>query len=534
MLVGVPTNVQAQAPRENDAQESDSEEQPRGEARQQLPLDERLRILEQELESVRLQKATRTYESYAGMGPAASGVYYADQGLSWGGYGEIVGTDFQSEFRQDETDALRLILYAGYRFNDWIVLNSEIEYEHAGFEEVEVTGDVDPATGEPTTETINESGAKIEMAYVEFEFAKEARLSVGLNLVPIGITNYMHEPTTFYSVYRPDVETAIIPTTWREMGALLRGDILGETWRYRLGLMTGLRATDFGPFNWIRGGRTQGSEAPAESGAWLANLEYIGYEGLIVGGTYYYGEAGQGEIARLDLLNSRFELSDTLGTSDPFGVIARAEEDFRASDPASVGVHLAEAHFWFENGPWNFRGLAARGWMSEEDTRAVNRQTGLNIGKVVEGAYIEAAYDVLSLFQSRYKMYLFVRNSYVNTHKETVTRSPGGEEDLLDFICGQTGTCQTTGQLRRGNRDIGIIESFDPGRELYGVQGVADRTLDRRIITLGAAFFPEERVVLKLDYQYRTSKSDYHADISGRNRFNFKVNQINFGVGFIF
>ena len=68
--------------------------------------------------------------SVHGLGPAASKVYQKDQGLSIGGYGEAIYTDYDDE-KVDTADFLRAILYFGYKFNDKWVLNTEIEIEHA-------------------------------------------------------------------------------------------------------------------------------------------------------------------------------------------------------------------------------------------------------------------------------------------------------------------------------------------------------------------------------------------------------------------
>ena len=66
-----------------------------------------------------------------GLGPAAAKVYGVDKGLSIGGYGEF---NYKNSIGggDDIYDFLRFVLYIGYKFNDWIVFNSEFEFEHAG------------------------------------------------------------------------------------------------------------------------------------------------------------------------------------------------------------------------------------------------------------------------------------------------------------------------------------------------------------------------------------------------------------------
>ena len=174
--------------------------------------------------------------------------------------------------------------------------------------------------------------------------------------------------------------------------------------------------------------------------------------------------------------------------------------------------------------------------MNESDTRAVNRATGQNIGKTVEGAYIELAFDVLSFFNTRQSMYVFVRNEYVNTQRDTIRRYAFGTEDIDDAICSAIPNqiCQTTAQLDRGNRDLGIIENADPTKELYGVKGVSDRSNDRRILTYGIAYFPHSQVAIKADYEQRRSRSNAYSDQERFNSANNKIDQFNLGVSFIF
>ena len=59
----------------------------------------------------------------------------------------------------------------------------------------------------------------MEYAHVTIDFVPQAHLRVGSVLVPVGFLNQTHEPPTFFSVERPQVDTLLIPTTWMEVGA---------------------------------------------------------------------------------------------------------------------------------------------------------------------------------------------------------------------------------------------------------------------------------------------------------------------------
>ncbi len=497
----------------------------------QLPLEERMEILEEELEKVKLSKATKTFESVEGRGPAASAVYHAEEGLTWGGYGEIKYRDYRSSFKKDQTDVHRFILYAGYRFNDWIVLNSEIEYEHAGFREKTVGGT-----------SVNSGEVFVEMAYIDLEFTKELQLQLGLNLLPIGITNLRHEPTTFLAVERARTESNIIPSTWREIGAILHGT-LGDVIQYNAGVVTGPRASGFGEGSWIRGGRQKGSLALSEGWGYLAGADFVGINGLTVGGSYYVGESGQGEIAKADWQDRIVNPIDTLRTTDATGLVAAYDTIVgNRNQTARIRAHIAEGHLEFNSGPVLVRALYAQGWMSEEDTRAVNKATGNNVGQRVEGGYTEMGYNILSFFDTSHKLYPFFRYERLNTQKETVQRHLGGEEDINDVICGTVlqGTCKVTsgsplaGSSTVSNQNLGIIENSNSLKEAYGVLGTPDRKNDRTIVTVGVAYFPTPNVVLKAEYERMDSKTDFNSDIEGLNPSNNKIDQINMAVGFIF
>ncbi len=496
-----------------------------------LSTEERLQIIEEEMEKAKLQKATaKQYKSVGGMGPAASEVYHQPQGVTIGGYGEANYNDFRSNRKTDQLDLLRMVLYAGYKFNDSIIFNSEVEFEHAGTEQSTVVSDV---TGTPlskvTKKDVQQGEVYVEFAYVEYKFHPMARLAMGLNLLPIGIMSYMHEPTTFYSVNRPLTETAIIPSTWREMGAVLTGDLPGH-FTYRTGIVNGGNGQKFSETSWISGGRSKGSKAKAEDFAGFANLEWKGFEGLTVGTSYYRADNGQNEVAPVDW---RTRFSVVAPSSDPTGLITAYSEVVKADVTAPVRTHLAEGHVEYRRGPVSIRALAARGWMNEDDTRAINKSTGKNIGKVVEGRYLEFGFNLLSFFKTEQKLYAFVRGEAVNTQKNTVERYSGGKDDWMDAACSQLG-CKTTTQLTNKNRDIGIIENADTAKETYGVKGVPDRVNDRRIVTVGVAYFPHENIALKLDYQRMDSMTQYHKDIETRNAANNKIDQVNFGLAFIF
>ena len=125
--------------------------------------------------------------------------------LTWFGYGELDYSRPSDDPSQTTFDLARFVIGMGYRFDERTRLLSEVEIEHA------VSSASDPGEVE------------VEQAYIERELNADWRAQLGLFLIPSGLINENHEPTRYYGVFRNFVETAIIPTTWREGGVGLQG-----------------------------------------------------------------------------------------------------------------------------------------------------------------------------------------------------------------------------------------------------------------------------------------------------------------------
>jgi len=188
-----------------------------------------------------------------------------------GGYGELHYNNLEKpdgeEFKQ--LDFHRFVLFFGYDFSDSIRFHSELELEHALVE------DTDDGSGPGEIE--------LEQAYLEFDLTENMETKAGLFLIPVGILNETHEPTTFYGVERNPVETRIIPSTWWEGGAALTGRFGGSGVSYDLAITSGLDGgTD------VRGGRQKVAQANANDFAYTGRLKYTGLRGLELAGTAQY------------------------------------------------------------------------------------------------------------------------------------------------------------------------------------------------------------------------------------------------------
>lgn len=299
-------------------------------------------VLTQEIEALKsgqLRKPAEANESQFGLGAAASKVYRAEPGVAIGGYGEFL---YKKSRQRASADFVRAVLYAGYKFNDRVVFNSETEVEHAN---VEHGGNVE-----------------MEFGYLDYLLKPQVNVRAGLVLVPVGLINELHEPTAYFGARRPVVEDRIIPSTWSELGAGAFGDI--GRFSYRAYLVTGLQASRFGAEG-IREGRQGGAEAAATDWAVAGRADWHPVEGTTAGASLYSGNSGQGA-----------------------GFAAR--------------VTLGEVHAVAKLRGFALRGLYARGTIG--DAARVNEANGLSgaqsIGKTFGGWYLEGGYDLASGHQT--------------------------------------------------------------------------------------------------------------------------------------
>lgn len=232
-----------------------------------------IEILSQEIEKLKTtpeKTAAQAPQQTYGLGVAASKVYRAEPGVSFGGYGEFT---YRREHGQPATaDMLRGVLYTGYKFSNRALFNSELEVENAS---TEVGGNVN-----------------LEFAYLDYLLHPSANVRAGLMLVPMGLVNEQHEPTAYLAARRPLTEQVIIPATWSELGGGVFGD--AGRWTYRAYVMTGLNGTEFTGGEGIREGRQGGGNVIAEDLAIVGRADFHPFEGTVFGGSLYSGHSGQG------------------------------------------------------------------------------------------------------------------------------------------------------------------------------------------------------------------------------------------------
>ena len=354
-------------------------------------LERKTNILSQEVEKLRTNLAIpeeKQLKSAYGMGPAASKVYQVGKGLSIGGYGEGFYQDVlgnKGQMNSDGTlknssnaDLERMVVYVGYKFSDKMLFNSELEFEHAS------SGQGSESKGEVSA----------EFASLDFFFNPMVNARAGLMLMPMGMTNRMHEPLFYFGNHRPVVEQLIIPTTWTEMGAGIFGSITPNL-SYTTYVVNGLDAKSF-TSNGIYEGIGGGSRAKAQSFGYIGQMNYDpdALPGVTVGGSAYVGNAGQDQV-------------------------------FNGLKP-NVLTQLYEGHV-----QWKYRGLEFRtlgSWGLINDAAILSAASVANGGTVIGsqnyGWYSEVGYDVLPLIIKDTPQYLapFFRFEKLNT----IAKAPTG------------------------------------------------------------------------------------------------------------
>lgn len=370
------------------------EEEQRKKEREEL--ERKTQTLAQEIERKRVEEHIPTLAELKpqyGLAPAASRVYAIRRGLSLGAYGEANYRKLVTETgtNRDTADFLRLVAYLGYKFNDWMVFNSEIEFEHG------TTGTVSAVAG-------GGGSVSVEFAILDFLLSRPFNARAGMVLAPLGFINEIHEPPFFHGVLRPDVETQIIPTTWRGVGAGFFGELLPGL-QYRTYLMEGLRASRFTRAG-IAPGRQQANRVLFEDPSWAFRLDYTPerFPGLLVGASTFLGNQGQDE---------------TVGGRKPSAFMI----------------------LWDLHAQLRYRGLELRAlgaWNRLDDARELSLAASAANRPIASrqfGWYVEAAYDIFPLLRPGTTQYLapFFRFERYDTQAEVPSgfaRDPSRDRKL--------------------------------------------------------------------------------------------------------
>jgi hypothetical protein len=298
-----------------------------------------------------------------------------------GGYGEINYNRPRNSAKDTQADLRRAVIGIQHRFDEKTKVVTELEVEHA-------------------VSSASDAGeVALEQAYVEHQFTPTWAGRAGLFLVPMGLLNENHEPTAYYGVERNFVETAIIPSTWREGGVQAVG-----TFDNGLTVQGGV-ATGFNIKNWDSTKDSEGRQSPlgsihqelsqanARDLSVFGAVNWRGVPGLLVGGGLFTGGASQGQVSK-----SR--------------------------------VTLWDVHARWTPGRWDLAAVYARGSITGTAALNAERTGDPNlIPRSFDGGYVQAAYKLWE--SGSYKLKPFVRWERFNTARSFADLGAGITPEAL-------------------------------------------------------------------------------------------------------
>ena len=298
--------------------------------------------------------------------PPNGGLAVGESTRIWG-YGELNYNHPTGDSSDTQADLRRAVLGFSHAFDPDTHVYGEIEWEHA----------VVSADDQGETE--------VEQLYVEHQLAPPVAIRAGLTLIPLGFLNEHHEPTNYYGVERNYVETAIIPTTWREGGVSALGTTeSGFSWN--VGVVTAQNLANWDPADPEVRASPLGAIhqelqlAKARDLAIYGGANWQGILGLTLGGGVFSSNIGQGDTP--------------------------LAEDSRMT--------IGEVHARWQSGPWDLSALYTYGTIS--DTEALNLTFIGNPYPVPEsfwGGYLQGAWRFWQRGES--SMAAFARYEAFNT-----------------------------------------------------------------------------------------------------------------------
>lgn len=293
-----------------------------------------------------------------------------DKSSAIAGYGEAF---YQYDATQHNANAglNRNVLFVGYKFNTKFSLFTELEIENA-----------------VVSSTKLKASIGMEQAFVKMNLNSNHYVVAGLFIPRLGIINENHLSTTFNSVFRPVVETIIIPSTWREIGVGYYGQLEQLDNLYIAAtVQNGLNSEGFSLKEGIRDGRQSG---------------------------YVPGGVNLGHT--LSLLyyknNFRFQTSHYFGGST--GIQPRVADSLGLNKGMYANpVLINEADIQYLTKELQVKLLGA--YTSIFNAENINTVYANNTPSKLYGAYLEIAYNVLHQHKIK-KLWTYIRQEFVNTN----------------------------------------------------------------------------------------------------------------------
>ncbi|MBE6204851.1 MAG: hypothetical protein IKK27_01185 [Alistipes sp.] len=337
--------------------------------------------------------------------------------LTIGGYGEAVYTrNFFSDkylrytdagtYKDDKShgrfDLPHVVLWLGYDFGRGWSLGTEIEFEHGGTESaVEIE---EEEAGEYESEVERGGEVALEQFWINKAWlGGKINLKMGHIIVPVGATNMYHMPTEFFTNYRPEGESTIMPCTWHETGVSLWGEV--GKWRYEVMLLPGLDSDRFGRQTWVAGGAGSPYEFKiANSYAGAFRVDNFSVKGLRLSLSGYVGNSFRNTLS----VTANDKYKDVKGT------VAIGSFDF------CYDAHDLIVRGNFDYGHLTDSELITKYNMSMRNDSPSPKQA---IGSDAISAGVEAGYDLFGIGDNAklngQSLYLFGRYEYYDSMYKT-------------------------------------------------------------------------------------------------------------------
>ncbi len=335
------------------------------------------------------------------------------RGLTVGGYGEVaMSRNFYSDnvYRYSSAtshsgeahnrfDIPHAVVYLGYDFGKGWSMQTEIEFEHTGTG-TSVEKEFEEA-GEWESEIEKGGEVELEQFWIQKSFADAFNVRVGHMVVPVGGLNNAHEPLNFFTVYRPEGEYTILPSTWHDTGISLWGRT--PHWRYEAMVVAGLDAYMFNTENFIKNGAGSPFEfKSANQLGFAARVDNYSVKNLRLSLSAFYGRA----------FNNTYPYEEIPESSRFYGVKGRT----------AIGAF----DFSYKGKRFIARGNADIGYVGDayaisymKRNRSANNAPykKSSVGQNAVAAGCEAGYDILPWFTTGGgQLYLFGRYEYYDSY----------------------------------------------------------------------------------------------------------------------
>jgi len=221
----------------------------------------------------------------------------------------------------------------------------------------------------------------------------------------MGIVNELHEPNIYYGVERPLLDKKMVPSTWREIGLGVHGNIHEISLKYQVYMVNGfLGYSDQAKFRGsdaYRKGRQKGAESVISSPNLSAKIDYYGIPHLKLGLATYIGK-------------SQSALFDGLPKDD----------DFLSQQADSSIINIS---MFGLDATYRIEGFQVRGqliYANNGNVEKYNAFGATDLGKKMFGYYAEGGYNIFKTTKFKSELIPFVRYEFINTHHETVGFEP--------------------------------------------------------------------------------------------------------------